>query len=169
LRMLVLDLDGNVVHWDSDQTRFFFGHHSIAGAEPGTALFSTGGGGLMTYDTATNSFASTGIDIGGYLSNGVVDTSSGTPLLYGTSASGVFVADLAAQELLSNNPIEFAQPTLIQKLFTGPEGSVWASGYMIGLAEVDKTGSSHGPTMQRGQFESAVVRDGRMYLGAYGE
>lgn len=169
LRMLVLDLDGNVIHWDSEQTRFFFGHHSIAGAQSGTAIFSTGGGGLMRYDTTTDSFASIDINIGGYLSNGVVDASSGTPLLYGTSASGVFVADLAAEELLSENPVEFAQPTLIQKLFTGPDNSVWASGYMIGLAEVDKSGESHGPTMQRGQFESTAVRDGQLYLGAYGE
>lgn len=168
LRMLVLDLDGNVVHWDADQTRFFFGHHIVEGAAPEQAIFSTGGGALMTYDTVTNTFASTGITIGGYLSNGVVDDSSGQPLLYGTSASGVFVADLAAGELISEKAIEFAQPTLIQKLFRGVDDTVWASGYMIGLAEVDKDGGSHGQTMQRGQFESAAVRDGKMYLGGYG-
>ncbi len=169
LRMLVLDLDGNVIHWDREQTRFFFGHHSIAGAEDDQAIFSTGGGGLMVYDIASNSFASTGINIGGYLSHGVVDSTGETPLLYGTSASGVFVADLSSGELLSANPVEFAQPTLIQKLFAGPDGSVWASGYMIGLAKVDKSGENHGPTMQRGQFESAAVRDGKLYFGAYGE
>ncbi|RCS60069.1 carbohydrate binding domain-containing protein [Microbacterium sp. JB110] len=169
LRMLVLDLEGNVIHWDPEQTRFFFGHHSVADAEGDQAIFSTSGGGLMSYDTGTNTFASMGIDIGGYLSNGVVDASSGTPLLYGTSASGVFVADLEAGELVSDEPVEFAQPTLIQKLFTGPDDSVWASGYMIGLAEVDKQGVSHGTTMQRGQFESAAVRNEKMYLGGYGE
>ncbi|WP_159621103.1 hypothetical protein [Ruania rhizosphaerae] len=169
LRMLVLDLAGNVIHWDPEQTRFFFGHHSIEGAERGTAIFSTGGGGLLIYDTATNSFTSTDITIGGYLSNGVVDSSSGTSLLYGTSASGVFVADLEAEELLSANPVEFAQPTLIQKLFAGPDNTVWASGYMVGLSQVDKDGDTHGPTMQRGQFESAAIRDGQLYLGAYGE
>ncbi|WP_309127327.1 carbohydrate binding domain-containing protein [Microbacterium sp.] len=169
LRMLVLDLDGGVVHWDRDQTRFFFGHHAIVGAQQNQAIFSSGGGDLMVYDTSTNSFASTGINIGGYLSNGVVDASGGSPLLYGTSASGVFVADLANGALLSDNPVEFAQPTLIQKLFTGPDDTVWASGYMIGLAKVDKAGQNHGPTMQRGQYESAAVRDGKLYFGAYGE
>ncbi|WP_166355649.1 carbohydrate binding domain-containing protein [Phytoactinopolyspora limicola] len=168
LRMLILDLDGNVVHWDAGQTRYFFGHHIIAGARPGTAVFSTEGGGLVVHDGADNSFTPTGINIGGYLSNGVVDDSSGTPLLYGTSATGVFVADLESETLVSDNAIEFAQPTLIQKLFTGPDNSVWASGYMVGLAEVDKDGVDHDPTMQRGQYESAVVRDGKLYLGAYG-
>jgi streptogramin lyase len=168
LRMLILDLDGNIVHWDPEQTRYFFGHHAIAGAEPGTTLFSTSGGGLVRYDHAENSFTPTGITIGGYLSNGVVDDSGGTPLLYGTSASGVFVADLAAGTLIAENAIQFAQPTLIQKLFTGPDDSVWASGYMVGLAEVDKAGVDHDPTMQRGQFESATVRDGKLYLGGYG-
>ncbi|MDQ0614477.1 WD40 repeat protein [Microbacterium sp. W4I4] len=168
LRMLVLDLDGNIVHWDADQTRFFFGHHIIEGASPDEAIFSSGGGALMRYDIAANTFESTGITIGGYLSNGVVDDSSGQTLLYGTSASGVFVADLAAGTLISEEAIEFAQPTLIQKLFRGVDDTVWASGYMIGLAEVDKDGGSHGPTLQRGQFESAAVRDGKMYLGGYG-
>ncbi|SEE86741.1 hypothetical protein [Ruania alba] len=168
LRMLVLDLDGNVIHWDADQTRYFFGHHLIAGADPGTAIFSTAGGTLVEYDIATNSFAPTSISIGGYLSNGIVDDSSGTPLLYGTSASGVFVADLESESLISENAIDFAQPTLIQKLHTGPGNTVWASGYMVGLAQVDKSGADHGPTMQRGQYESAAVRDGKLYLGAYG-
>lgn len=168
LRMLVLDLDGNVIHWDADQTRYFFGHHLIAGADPGTAIFSTGGGTLVEYTIADNSFRPTEISIGGYLSNGVVDDSSGTPLLYGTSASGVFVADLESESLISENAIDFAQPTLIQKLFAGPDNSVWASGYMVGLAQVDKSGADHDPTMQRGQYESAVVRDGKLYLGAYG-
>lgn len=168
LRMLVLDLNGNVVHWDPDQTRFLFGHHVIQGATADTAIFSTDGGELLAYDIPANTFSSTGIDIGGYLSNGVVDTSGGTPLLYGTSSKAVFVANLETGELVSNEPIEFAQPTLIQKLFPGPDGGVWASGYMVGLAEVDKTGVSHGPTMQRGQFESAAVRDGKMYFGGYG-
>ncbi|UNK70711.1 carbohydrate binding domain-containing protein [Microbacterium sp. H1-D42] len=168
LRMLVLDLDGNVVHWDPDQTRFFFGHHIIQGSASDTAIFSTAGGELLTYDIPTNTFAPTGIDIGGYLSNGMVDTSSGAAVLYGTSSEGVFVADLEKGELVSNDPIEFAQPTLIQKLFPGPDGSVWASGYMIGLAKVDKTGEQHGPTMQRGQFESTAIRDGKLYLGGYG-
>lgn len=168
LRMLILDLDGDVVHWDPEQTRYFFGHHAIAGAEPGTTLFSTSGGGLVRYDSADDSFTPTAVTIGGYLSNGVVDDSSGTPLLYGTSASGVFVADLASETVVAQNEIEFAQPTLIQKLFTGPGDSVWASGYMLGLAEVDKTGLDHDATMRRGQFESAAVRDGKLYLGGYG-
>ncbi|QOR69618.1 carbohydrate binding domain-containing protein [Ruania alkalisoli] len=168
LRMLVLDLDGNVIHWDPEQTRYFFGHHLIQGADSETAIFSTSGGALVEYSIGANSFRQTDITIGGYLSNGVVDDSSGTPLLYGTSASGVFVADLASETMVSENAIDFAQPTLIQKLLEGPDGSVWASGYMVGLSQVDPSGADHGPTMQRGQFESAVVRDGNLYLGGYG-
>ncbi|GAA4525397.1 hypothetical protein GCM10023160_18370 [Brachybacterium paraconglomeratum] len=168
LRMIVLDLDGEVIHWDAEQTRFFFGHHIIAGAEPGTALFSTEGWGLVVYDLEENSFRTTDITLGGYLSDGVVDDSSGTPLLYGTSSLGVVVADLESETLLSDSPIDFAQPTLIQKLLLGPDDSVWASGYMVGLNDIDRTGADHGPTMQRGQYESATVRDGKMYLGAYG-
>src|SRR5699024_9362352 len=79
-----------------------------------------------------------------------------------------FVADLIDETLVSNNQIEFAQPTLIQKLFAGPQNSIWASGYLLGLAEVDKTGNEHGATMNLGQFESGVVRDEKLYLGAYG-
>lgn len=169
LRMLILDLDGGLVHWNPDQTRYFFGHHAIRGADEDTAIFSSAGGALLEYDTTSNTFGTTGITIGGYLSNGIVDSSSGSPLLYGTSATGVFVADLTQGQLTSEQAIEFAQPTLIQKLFHGPDDTVWASGYMVGLAQVDKTGASHGLTMQRGQFESATVRDGKMYFGAYGE
>lgn len=168
LRMIVFDLEGEVVHWDAAQTRFFFGHHIIPGAEPGTAIFSTEGWGLVVYDLAENSFRTTGITLDGYLSNGVVDDSSGTPLLYGTSSLGVVVADLESETLLSQNPIDFAQPTLIQKLLPGPDNTVWASGYMVGLNDIDKTGADHGPTMQRGQYESATVREGKLYLGAYG-
>src|SRR5699024_10744113 len=61
LRMIVLSLEGDVVHWDAEQTRFFFGHHIIPGAEPGTALFSTEGWGLVVYDLRENSFRTTGI------------------------------------------------------------------------------------------------------------
>ena len=168
LRLLVMDLDGNIVHWDAEQTRYYFGHHAIEGAAEGEVIFSTEGWDLLIYDTATDTVRSSGITIGGYLSNGIIDDSSGTPLLYGTSAVGVFVADLETGELLSENPIDFAQPTLIQKVLNGPDGSIWASGYMVGLAEVDKTGAEHGATLQRGQYESSVVRDGKLYLGAYG-
>lgn len=168
LRMLVLDLEGNIVHWDVDQTRFHFGHHTIEGANPGEAIFSTEGWDLLVYDTETDTTRNTGINIGGYLSNGIVDDSSGTPLLYGTSSVGVFVADLESHELLSSSTIDFAQPTLIQKVLNGPDDTIWASGYMIGLAEVDKTGAEHGDTLQRGQYESSVVRDGNLYLGGYG-
>ncbi|MGO1226795.1 MAG: hypothetical protein ACTMII_04265 [Brachybacterium sp.] len=168
LRMLVLDLDGGIVHWDVDQTRFFFGYHTIPGTDPTEAVFSTGGGVLMVYNTVENTFRTTEITIGGYLSNGVVDDSSGVPLLYGTSQDGVFVANLDSETLVSEAPVEFAQPTLIQKLFVGPEDSVWASGYMVGLNDIDKTGADHGTTLQQGQFESSAVRDGKLYLGAYG-
>src|SRR5699024_10179387 len=125
-------------------------------------LFSTEGWGLGVYDLRENSFRTTGITLDGYLSHGVVDDSSGTPLLCGTSSVGVVVADLSTGTLLSQNPISFAQPTLIQKLLNGPDDTVWASGYMVGLNDVDKTGADHGPTMQRGQYESAVVREGKM-------
>lgn len=168
LRMLVLDMEGNVVRWEPDQERTHFGHHTIPGPEGGTAIFSADGGQLMLYDLEQDSIHDTGINIGGYLSHGIVDHSSGTPLLYGTSASGVFVADLEAGSLISQHPIEFAQPTLIQKLFVGPDDTVWASGYMVGLAQVDKAGEEHGGTLNLGQFESAAVRDGKLYLGAYG-
>ncbi|HLS26186.1 MAG TPA: hypothetical protein VK063_09970 [Beutenbergiaceae bacterium] len=168
LRMLVLDMDGRVVRWDPDQERTHFGHHTIPGPEQGTAIFSADAGQLMLYDLEQDTIQDTGINIGGYLSHGVVDDSSGTPLLYGTSASGVFVADLEAGSLVSQQPIDFAQPTHIQKLFSGPDDTVWASGYMIGLAQVDKSGEAHGGTMNLGQFESAVARDGKLYLGAYG-
>lgn len=168
LRMLILDLDGNVVHWDASQTRYFFGHHAIEGAEPGTVLFSTEGWNLVEYDIAANTFRETDINLGGYMSNGVVDDSSGTPLLYATSSLGVVVADLTTETVLSDNPISFAVPTLIQKVLQGPNNTIFASGYMVGLAQVDKTGTQHGTTMQRGQYESSTVRDGKMYLGAYG-
>lgn len=168
LTILVLELDGTIVRWDPEQTRTHFGHHTIPGAQEGTAIFSGEGGQLMEYDINSDTIREMAVNIGDYLSHGVIDDSSGIPLLYGTSAKGVFVADLINETLVSNNQIEFAQPTLIQKLFAGPQNSIWASGYLLGLAEVDKTGDEHGATMNLGQFESGVVRDEKLYLGAYG-
>lgn len=165
--ILVVQLDGTIDHWDAAQTNYYGGYHVIDGAEPGTALF-TSGRYLISYDVASREFTETRIDIGANLSHAVVDDSSGTPLLYGTTVGGVFVADLAAGTRESFHPVDFQQPTLIQKLFTGPDNTVWASGYMVGLTQIDKTGQDHGATLTRGQYESAVVRDGKMYLGAYG-
>lgn len=168
LQLLVADLDGNILHWEPEQTRTFFGHHAIAGAEPGQVIFSGDQGEMMAYDVETNQTSELGFNIGGYLSNGVIDDSSGTPLLYGSSVDTVFVANLETNEIVSQNQLEFEQPTLIQKLFHGPDDTVWASGYMSGLSVVDKEGDNHSATLDVGQYESAAVRGDEFYIGSYG-
>lgn len=164
-RLLILDLDGKVEYWEN--TKNAMGYRVIPGPTETTFLYSANGGMLTLYDTATQEFTETGIDLDVYLSSGEVVDQDGTMMIQGTDASGVFTGNLETGEF-TRHPIEFRQPTLIQKLFHGPDDSIWASGYMQGLAIVDPSGEQHGDTLNVGQYESAVVRDGKLYIAHYG-
>lgn len=58
-------------------------------------------------------------------------------------------------------------PTLLQSLHKGPDGKIYAAGYMSGFASYDPVTDEVSDTYVLGQIESSVVRDGKMIIGAY--
>lgn len=138
LRFMVMGTDGVVDHWTQSQT--IGGYHVIpVKGQPDKVLY-TYSGKVMEYSISTATVRDTGMTVKSYFGD-PVHSDDGTP-------------------------INFSQPTAIQKLLAGPNGKMFASGYPTGLAEVDTTGGGtvH-PSLSSGQYESAV---GSMFVGHYG-
>ncbi|MGD7789501.1 hypothetical protein ACQCX2_14385 [Propionibacteriaceae bacterium Y1700] len=162
LRFMVMGTDGVVDHWTQSQT--IGGYHVIpVKGQPDKVLY-TYSGHVMEYSISAATVRDTGMTVKSYFGD-AVHTDDGS--LIGTDAVGTF--RLAADGTYSGTPINFSQPTAIQKLLAGPNGKMFASGYPTGLAEVDTTGGGtvH-PSLSSGQYESAVVRNGSMFVGHYG-
>ncbi|MGD7706994.1 OmpL47-type beta-barrel domain-containing protein [Microlunatus sp. Y2014] len=168
-KLLVIDRDGNTEYWGNDN-----GSLSVQGytfvqhpTDPDTVLF-TNAKILSAYDTSSKQITQVA-NIGSYLSDAVASPTDPTTL-YGLSGTGTFELDLAAPETPpSLHAFSFAQPAVLETVLTGPDNTMWAAGYMSSFARVDTTGGGHlYPTTQISrQYESSIIRDGKMYLGAY--
>lgn len=58
-------------------------------------------------------------------------------------------------------------PTLIQSLHQGPEGKMYAAGYMSGFTSYDPVTGAVSETEELGQVESSAIRGSTMLIGAY--
>lgn len=168
-KLLVMDGDGNTEYWgDENGTIRVLGHRFAPHpTDPDQFLF-TDGTELKAYSFSTGTIAATGADIGSYYSDSVVSSSDPNTLL-GVTGRGTFVLDLDDPTSPTLHNFSFSQPAILETVLTGPDNTMWAGGYMSSLAQVDTTGGGEVyPTLQVSrQYESGIVRDGLMYLGAY--
>jgi len=168
-KLLVIGRDGTTEYWgNAGNSLSVQGHTFVPDPTDPERILFTNVRDLWTYDTGTASVAATGASIGSYL--GAAAISPDTPSrLAGVSGSGTFAVDLTTPTEVDLHPYSFSQPTVLETVLTGPNGTMWAAGYMSGLTQVDVTGGgTEHPTLGVSrQFESSIIRDGLMYLGAY--
>lgn len=170
--LLVLQLDGTVDYWKKERAVVgydFYAHPT----DPNLVLYSSFGK-LVWYDIAARtSRPAGGPEISVFLGALAWVTVPGNdPQWPGVSIYGTDVAGVVRLNLTSGakegHEVDFAQPTKVQKLFRGPANTMWASGYMVGLAQVNTTGGARYPTLNQGQFESGITLGETMFLGSYG-
>lgn len=170
--LFVMQPDGTVDYWHKGE-RAVYGYHFFAHpTDPNLVLFSFGGK-LYYYDIAARTKRVVFDGVAGYLGDMVwVDVPGDDPqwpgmTIYGTDVDGVVRINLTtgAKE---THEVGFGQPTTVQGIYRGPNGTMWASGFGTGLAQISTDGTEQFPTLPQGQFESGIVRDGKMYLGSYG-
>ncbi|MFW6599177.1 PQQ-binding-like beta-propeller repeat protein [Propionibacteriaceae bacterium Y2011] len=160
-RLVVAALDGTIEYYTGD--KIMSGYHVVPSRD-GSGFFFSSFGGINKYDLATHSYTATAGTVRSYFAHAVhIDDTH----IAGTDGGGVFVVDLVSGERTEHTP-SFRQPTKIQKIFRGPGDTLYASGYMKGLAKINTDGGEPNFTVNQGQYESWIVRDGLMYLGAYG-
>lgn len=168
-KLLVMDSQGNTEYWGNEGGTISVHGHRFAQhpTDPDLILF-TNGKLLMTYSVSTQTIAATGADLGNYYSDSVVSPTDPNTLL-GVTGNSTFVLDLDNPTSPTLHAFSFSQPAILETVLTGPDNTMWAGGYMSSLAQVDTTGDGHlYPTLQVArQYESGIVRDGLMYLGAY--
>lgn len=122
------------------------------------------------YDATTGTTRDLGIAASGYLNDGhwVESTEPGWEgwTLMASTSKGVIRMN-PAKGISEAHDVVYATPTSVQRLFNGPD-SMYASGYMIGLAPFDGETGDAGSSIQSGQYEAAEVRNGKLLLAAYG-
>ncbi|MFW6599178.1 hypothetical protein ACQBAU_01735 [Propionibacteriaceae bacterium Y2011] len=159
--LIVADLDGNIEYYTGG--REIAAYHAVPSRD-GSGFYFSEYGEVQKYDFATHSFAPTAATVRSYIAHGVqIDDTR----IVGTDMGGPFIVDIESGQRIEHTP-SFRQPTLIQKIFPGPGDTMYASGYMQGLAKINTDGGEPNHTLNMGQFESWIVRDGLMYLGSYG-
>lgn len=169
--LAVLQTDGTVDYWKAERAVFGFRFFEVPG-DPNLVMYGFGGN-LFHYDIAARTTRQIGGSISAYIGDlAWVDVPGDDPdwpglTIYGADAAGVIRLNLESGASESHE-VDFAQPTKIQKIFRGPDNRMWASGYMIGLAEINTAGGPALPTVNSGQYESGMVRGDQMYLGSYG-
>ncbi|MBZ2199220.1 hypothetical protein [Occultella gossypii] len=159
--LIVTDLYGNLEYYTGG--REIAAYHAVP-ASDGSGFFFSEYGALQKYDFGTHTFSPTAGTVRSYISSG---TELPGNIIVGSDMGGPFTLNYVTGERTEHEP-SFRQPTLIQKIFPGPGERMFASGYMVGLAEINTEGGEPNDTLNQGQFESWIVRDGLMYLGAYG-
>lgn len=168
-KLLVMDRDGNTEYWGNAGGKLSVQGHTFVAhpSDPNKVLFSNGKE-LWAYSLDARSVAATGANLGSYLSDAIADPGDPSRLL-GLSGTGTFVVDVDNPTHPQLHPFSFAQPTVLETVLPGPNNTMWAAGYMSSLAQVDTSGAGHlNPTLQVSrQFESSIIRNGLMYLGAY--
>lgn len=167
--MLVITADGEVEYWQGDGKEMFGYHVSQRPDDPSKFIF-TFSGSFWEYDSETATTRDLGIQANGYL-NDSYWTQRDDPEWPGSTmiaATNDGVAKLNLQTGTSEtHPIDYQNPISIQKVLDGRD-SLYASGYMVGLAPFGPEPGDFGETVQSGQYESSAVRGDTMLLGAYG-
>lgn len=159
---VVTDLHGTV-EYHTGAAGELAGWHVVP-ARDGSGFFFSQSGTIRKYDFATRSHAAVAGTVRSYLCHGVEIEGN---VIVGSDAGGPFTVNHVTGERTEQS-VSFRQPTLIQKIFPGPGDTMYASGYMVGLARINTDGGEPNHTVNLGQFESWMVRDGLMYLAAYG-
>lgn len=168
-QLLVVGADDEVEYWRGEGGEIHGYHVSPRPDAPGKYIF-TFGKSFWEYDSATATTRNLGIETNGYLND-----SSWTQLddpnwpgwtMIAATDDGVIRMNPQAG-ISEMHDIVYATPTTVQRIFNGPD-SMYASGYMIGLASFDAETGRPGPSLQSGQYEAAEVRDGKLLLAAYG-
>ena len=161
-RLLVIGTDGVVDEWTEPGQ--IGGYNVVQLPDEPTKFWYTKSSSILEYDVETAETRDTGLDIGSYFGDATFAENGD---LIGTDAHGPFRLTMSGD--YTSKAWTFSQPTAIQKMLHGPDGLVFASGYPTGLAQVDTTGDGtvH-PSLSSGQYESAIIRDGLMYIGHYG-
>lgn len=159
--LIVTDLDGNVEYFTGGREIAAF--HAVP-TQDGNGFFFSAFGQVQRYDFGTHSFTPTAAQVRSYIAHGLqIDRTR----IAGTDGGGPFVVDVVTGERIEHAP-SFRQPTKIQKIFPGPGDTLYASGYMKGLAKINTEGGEPNATLNEGQYESWIVRQGQLYLGSYG-
>lgn len=160
-RLIVTDTDGNIEYFPD--IREMSGYHVVPLRDGSGFVFSSHGA-LKKYDFATASHTTLNGEVRSYIAH-AVEVEDG--VIMGSDEGGPFTVNYLTGER-TEHAVAYNQPTLVQKIFKGPDDALYASGYMKGLAEVNKGGGEPNFTVNEGQYESCAVRNGLMYLGAYG-
>jgi hypothetical protein len=167
--LLVIDANDEVEYWKGDGKEAFGYQVTPRPDAPGRYIF-TYAETFWEYDSTTRTTRDLGIPNNGYLNDGfwtqLDDPEWPGWTLVAATHQGVVKLNLE-RGISEGADIDYRNPILIQKLLDGPD-SLYASGYMVGLAPFDSVTGVAGSTVQAGQFESSAVRDGKMLLGTYG-
>ena len=168
-QMIVIGADDEVQYWKGEGPEMH-GYWVTARPDQPDRFIYVFGKTFWEYDATTGARRDLGIAANGYLNDGhwVESTEAGWEgwTLIASTSKGV-VRMNPAQGKSEGHSITYATPTSVQRLFNGPD-SMYASGYMVGLAPFDQDSGVAGESLQSGQYESAVSRDGKLLLGAYG-
>ncbi|MFW6599179.1 hypothetical protein ACQBAU_01740 [Propionibacteriaceae bacterium Y2011] len=160
-RLIVTDVSGNIEFYNNKSE--LSGYHVVPTRDRTGFIFSSSGT-LRKYDFASRSHAPVAGTVRGFIGH-AIEVSDG--IIKGTDEGGPFTVNYLTGER-SEQEISFRQPTKIQKIFPGAGDTMYASGYMSGLAKINTDGGEPNHTVNAGQFESWMERDGLMYLAAYG-
>ncbi|WP_157574680.1 hypothetical protein [Jiangella muralis] len=168
-QLLVIRADDTVEYWRGQGNEMHGYHVSARPDAPGKYVF-TFGSTFWEYDSATRTTRNLGIATNGYLNDSrwvQLDDPEwpGYSLLAATQDGTVLMNPATGRS--EPHTVEFANPVTVQKILTGPD-SMYASGYMVGLAPFDSVTGEAGETLQSGQYESSAVRGDTMLLGSYG-
>lgn len=167
-RLLVVTAAGDVEYWSQNDRERFGYLVEPRPDESGTYILALNT--YREYDPATGLITDLGIPIDGVLSDAVWVQSDDPEwpgwTMIASTVSGVQTVNFETGKT-EFVEITYNNPAVVQKILTGPD-SLYASGYTEGLTRFDSVTGEIGETYQGGQYESSVVRDGKMLLGAYG-
>ncbi|MET3726810.1 uncharacterized protein YjdB [Fictibacillus halophilus] len=169
--MLVIDLE-------TEEVESSFSAHS-RGVSPlapdGETIYYTYGGKLLTYNIQSKETADTGINLGenivgfgimayddpefpGYTLSALAGNYNGTYIKYNLETKKLQVTTL---------PL-LRQPTEIKSIFTGPEGSIYSSGFLSGgIAIFDPLSNTKAQFSGVGQSEGITSIGNKIYYGVY--
>ncbi|WP_309127330.1 carbohydrate binding domain-containing protein [Microbacterium sp.] len=168
-QLIVIGADDQVQYWRGEGPEMHGYWVTPRPDQPGRYIYVFGRT-FWEYDATTGARRDLGIEANGYLNDGrwVQSTESGWEgwTLVAATSNGV-VRMNPSKGVSEGHGIVYATPTSVQRLFHGPD-SMYASGYMVGLAPFDEETGVAGDSLQSGQYESSVNRNGKLLLGAYG-
>lgn len=159
---VVTDLHGQIEYHTGTEGELAGWH--VVPARDGSGFFFSQSGTIRKYDFGSRSHAAVAGTVRSYICHGVEIEGN---VIVGSDADGPFTVNHVTRERTEQN-VSFRQPTLIQKIFPGPGDTMYASGYMVGLAQINTDGGEPNHTVNLGQFESWMVREGKIYLAGYG-